>query len=120
MVTYFWAVLYVVYVFFLLLIIALVPGILLLYFKLATLMNDVFILQDSVANKWVIPIIQGYCKIAHCINTFEEEDLDEGEDRRVAPFPPEEFDLVLISRRSVFRAGKNIQTQSFHCRQQVL
>lgn len=53
-----------------------------------------------------MPVIQGYCKIAHCVNTFEDEEAEEGEDRRVAPFPPEEFELVLISRRSVNRAGK--------------
>lgn len=75
------------------------------FFWNAFMVQELLNVEDSVANKWVIPIIQGYCKIAHCINTFEEEDLDEGEDRRVPPFPPEEFDLVLISRRSVFRAG---------------
>ena len=55
-----------------------------------------------------MPIIQGYCKIAHCVNTFEDDDVEEGEERRGAPFAPEEFDLVLISRRSLNRAGKNI------------
>ena len=58
-----------------------------------------------------MPVIQGYCKIAHCVNTFEDEEAEEGsEDRRVAPFPPEEFELVLISRRSVNRAGKCTNT----------
>jgi len=66
-----------------------------------------FLPQDPIATKWVIPVIQGYCKIAHCINTFEDDEAEEGEDKRVAPFPPEEFDLVLISRRSVYRAGNN-------------
>ncbi|XP_029188502.2 phosphatidylinositide phosphatase SAC2-like [Acropora millepora] len=61
--------------------------------------------EDPVANRWVIPIIQGYCKIAHCVNTFEEDDGDEDEDKKVVPFPPEEFDLVLVSRRSLNRAG---------------
>ena len=40
------------------------------------------------------------------MNTFEDEDVEEAENRRSAPFPPEEFDLVLISRRSIHRAGK--------------
>ena len=71
-------------------------------------------LQDPVANRWVIPIIQGYCKIAHCINTFEEDDGDEDEDKKVLPFPPEEFDLVLVSRRSLNRAGENVRPAKSH------
>ena len=71
-------------------------------------------LQDPVANRWVIPIIQGYCKIAHCINTFEEDDGDEEEDKTVVPFPPEEFDLVLVSRRSLNRAGENVRAYKSH------
>ncbi|KAL9982827.1 hypothetical protein ACROYT_G004936 [Oculina patagonica] len=61
--------------------------------------------EDPLASKWITPIIQGFCKIAHCVNTFEDEEAEEGEERKAAPFPPEEFDLVLISRRSVYRAG---------------
>lgn len=72
------------------------------------------LLQDPVASRWVIPIIQGYCKIAHCINTFEEDDADEGEDKKIVPFPPEEFDLVLVSRRSLYRAGENFSTDRSH------
>lgn len=62
--------------------------------------------QDPLASKWATPIIQGYCKIEHCINTFQDEDADENDEKKTAPFPPEEFQLVLISRRSIHRAGK--------------
>lgn len=62
--------------------------------------------QDPLASKWATPIIQGYCKIEHCINTFQDEDADESDEKKTAPFPPEEFQLVLISRRSIHRAGK--------------
>lgn len=61
--------------------------------------------EDPIAHKWVMPIIQGYCKIAHCVNTFQDDDVEEGEERGDPPFSPEEFDLVLISRRSLNRAG---------------
>lgn len=61
--------------------------------------------EDPLASKWATPIIQGYCKIEHCINTFQEEDADENAEKKVAPFPPEEFKLVLLSRRSIHRAG---------------
>ncbi|KAJ7385551.1 Phosphatidylinositide phosphatase SAC2 [Desmophyllum pertusum] len=69
------------------------------------MVKELLISEDPLAHKWITPIIQGYCKIAHCVNTFEDDDAEEGEERNTPPFPPEEFELVLISRRSVYRAG---------------
>lgn len=44
-----------------------------------------------------------------------DEDAEEGEERKTVPFPPEEFELVLISRRSVYRAGEDITCQVYSC-----
>ena len=57
-----------------------------------------------------MPIIQGYCKITHCENTFEVEEGEEITDIQRMPLPPEEFEMVLISRRSIRRAGTHVNT----------
>lgn len=50
------------------------------------------------ANDWVIPIIQGYVQTGKCEVDFKDMAL-------LAHIAPERFDLTLISRRSVTRAG---------------
>ena len=60
-----------------------------------------FLFQDPTANKWITPIIQGYVEQANC-----QVDFSEDEAHKQTEIDPVHFDLMLISRRSVTRAGK--------------
>ena len=66
-----------------------------------------FQFQDPTALHWAVPVIQGYCKISRCENTFEVDEGEEITDIQRMPLPAEEFELILISRRSVRRAGQS-------------
>lgn len=59
-------------------------------------------LQDACANEWVLPIIQGYVQSARCEVNYSESGMDE---HVLNEMEAETFDLLLISRRSVSRAG---------------
>ena len=65
--------------------------------------------QDANANEWIVPVIQGYIQTASCEVDYSEAGMNEEMLRQIAS---EKFDLILISRRSVSRAGTVIV---FYC-----
>ncbi|XP_032240678.2 phosphatidylinositide phosphatase SAC2 [Nematostella vectensis] len=75
------------------------------FFWNSHMLHDLINNEDPLASSWILPVIQGYCSIVHCHNMFEEDDMEEQSDIQIGALPPEEFDLLLISRRSIFRAG---------------
>ncbi|EDO26798.1 predicted protein, partial [Nematostella vectensis] len=75
------------------------------FFWNSHMLQDLINNDDPLASSWILPVIQGYCSIVHCHNMFEEDDMEEQSDIQIGALPPEEFDLLLISRRSIFRAG---------------
>ena len=94
--------------------------------------------QDSSAKHWILPIIQGYFEVERCSVenleglAYDTLKIDEGEDsdsdeedgfiEAVKDFKTgenlkeDEYDIVLISRRSRYRAGKiisNVQSYKY-------
>ncbi|XP_028414935.1 phosphatidylinositide phosphatase SAC2-like [Dendronephthya gigantea] len=57
---------------------------------------------DASAHGWIVPVIQGYVQTALCEVDYSESGMNEEILRQTAA---EKFDLILISRRSVSRAG---------------
>lgn len=58
--------------------------------------------QDASANEWIVPIIQGYVQAALCEVDYSGSGMNE---HMLEQMAAEKFDLILISRRSVSRAG---------------
>ena len=58
--------------------------------------------QDASANDWIVPIIQGYVQAALCEVDYSGSGMNE---HMLEQMAAEKFDLILISRRSVSRAG---------------
>ncbi|XP_031570403.1 phosphatidylinositide phosphatase SAC2-like, partial [Actinia tenebrosa] len=69
------------------------------------MIQDLINNEDPLCAHWILPIIQGYCQIVHCVNNFEEEEPDELVEIQRGDLPAEKFDILLISRRSIHRAG---------------
>ena len=65
--------------------------------------------QSPLAEPWIIPIMQGYVQIEKCQLEFDEESPDSYKDPLHSPIDPTlQYTITLISRRSRYRAGKNI------------
>ena len=62
-----------------------------------------FCCQDETANEWIVPVIQGYVQTALCEVNYSGSGMNEDMLKQMAA---EKFHLILISRRSVSRAGK--------------
>uniref|UniRef100_A0A8W8IR31 SAC domain-containing protein n=1 Tax=Magallana gigas TaxID=29159 RepID=A0A8W8IR31_MAGGI len=71
--------------------------------------HDYFSLVEKLYSHWIIPVIQGYVQIENCVLDFTQSststlDLspDYGNSRHLEPL---EYQLGIISRRSIHRAG---------------
>ncbi|XP_020912675.1 phosphatidylinositide phosphatase SAC2 [Exaiptasia diaphana] len=69
------------------------------------MLQDLVNNEDPLCSRWILPVVQGYCQIVHCVNTFEEEEPDDLIEKNRGILPEEEFELILISRRCIHRAG---------------
>lgn len=74
------------------------------------MISSLIALSDSGANKWaghwVLPIIQGFVQCEHClIDVDAGVPGDMGSGPRLTPNTSQEFVMIIISRRSRFRAG---------------
>ena len=64
------------------------------------------ICQDDKAHGWIVPVIQGYVQTALCEVDYSQSGMNKEVLKQMAA---EKFDLILISRRSVSRAGNDIK-----------
>ena len=71
------------------------------------------VVQDPLADPWIVPIIQGYVQIERCISIYDDDldtvepDIGVANGNGMVPLNKKEiaYKLCLISRRSRHRAG---------------
>ncbi|UYV81438.1 INPP5F [Cordylochernes scorpioides] len=71
------------------------------------MLSDLIECEDPLADHWILPIIQGFVQIEHCVLDASIMDLSPT-DSSITSFsslPDKEYTMMLVSRRSRFRAG---------------